>query len=199
MVKAQIYLEGGGGKALNARCREGFNKLLKKCGFEWRMPKLTASGGRDSVYEDFETAHASSTSQDYIAMLVDSEDPVKDVHNPWAHLLQRDGWHAPKGATHEQVLMMTTCMETWIAADRGTLSSHFGQSLQLSALPAVHVLESIDRHKVQGSLYHATRDCSGPYKKGEKSYELLGKLNPDSIEPHLPSFKRARDVLDKRL
>ena len=77
MVKAHIYLEGGGGRDLHARCREGFNKLLKKCGFEWRMPKLTASGDRDSVYEDFKPAHADASRQTYIAMLVDSEDPVQ--------------------------------------------------------------------------------------------------------------------------
>ena len=82
MVKAHIYLEGGGGKDLNSRCREGFNKLLKKCGFEGRMPRLTASGGRDSAYGDFATAHAGACGQDYIAMLVDSEHPVKDVHSP---------------------------------------------------------------------------------------------------------------------
>ena len=113
MVKAHIYLEGGGGHYLNVRCREGFNKLLKECGFK-RMPKLTASGGRDSVYNDFKTAHASASGQDYVAMLVDSEDPVKDVNSPWEHLLHRDGWYAPSGATDEQVLLMATCMETWI-------------------------------------------------------------------------------------
>ena len=199
MVKAHIYLEGGGGKELNSRCREGFSKLLRKCGFECRTPKLTASGGRDSVYEDFVTAHEGASGQDYIAMLVDSEDPVKDVQSPWAHLLHREGWHAPAGTTDEQVLLMATCMETWIAADRSALSSHYGQCLQLSALPAVYNLESKDRDTVQSSLFHATRNCTGPYDKGKKSYELLGELNPAAIEPLLPSFKRARDILNGKL
>ena len=199
MVKAHIYLEGGGGKDLNSRCREGFNRLLKKCGFEGRMPKLTASGGRDSVYNDFKTAHAGAASQDYVAMLVDSEDTVGDVHSPWAHLLQVDGWSVPAGATDEQVLLMTTCMETWIAADGNALSAHYGKCLQVSALPAVSNLESKDRFTVQRSLTHATRDCVGPYEKGKKSYEMLGKINPTSIESLLPSFKRARDILDGKL
>ena len=95
------------------------------------MPKLTASGGRDSVYNDFKTAQAGASGQDYIAMLVDSEDTVKDLHSPWAHLLQRGGWHMPPGATDEQVLLMTTCMETWIAADRSALSAHYGKCLQV--------------------------------------------------------------------
>ncbi len=199
MVKAHIYLEGGGGKDLNSRCREGFNRLLKKCGFEGRMPKLTASGGRDSVYNDFKTAHAGASSQDYIAMLVDSEDTVKDVHSPWAHLHQLGGWSVPTGATDEQVLLMTTCMETWIVADRNALSVHYGKCLQVSALPAVSNLESKDRFTVQKDLTHATRDCIGPYEKGGKSYEILGEINPASIEPLLPSFKRARDILDGKL
>ena len=198
-MKAHIYLEGGGGKYLNTRCREGFNKLLRKCGFEGRMPKLTASGARDSVYDDFKTAHAGASGQDYIAMLVDSEDTVKDVHSPWAHLLQREGWQMPKGATDEQVLLMTTCMETWIAADRNALSAHYGTCLQVSALPAVNNLESKDRVTVLNSLIHATKNCIGPYDKGKKSYEILGEINPASIEPFLPSFKRARDILDGRL
>ncbi|MYC30479.1 MAG: DUF4276 family protein [Chloroflexi bacterium] len=198
MVKAHIYLEGGGGKELNARCREGFNRLFKKCGFE-RMPKLTASGSRESVFGDFKTAHAGASGQNYVAMLVDSEDPVKDIQSPWAHLIERDGWQAPPGATEEQVLLMTTCMETWIAADSNALSSHYGQCLQENALPSVVDLEGRDRHTIQDNLRHATRNCKGPYKKGAKSYELLGKLNPDIIEHHLPSFKRARDTLNGKL
>ena len=199
MVKARIFLEGGGGKDLDSRCREGFNKLLKNCGFEGRMPKLTASGDRNSAYKGFKSAHASASGQDYIAMLVDSEDPVKDVYSPWAHLVEREGWNVPQGATDEQVLLMTTCMETWIAADRSALSALYGKCLQVSALPAVNNLESQDRVTVQKSLFHATRNCIGPYEKGGKSYEILGEINPASIEPLLPSFKRARDILDRKL
>ena len=75
LVKAHIYLEGGGGKDLNARCREGFRKLLESCGFAKRMPKLTACGSRNSAYDDFKTAHAHASGGDYVALLVDSEDP----------------------------------------------------------------------------------------------------------------------------
>ena len=199
VVKARIFLEGGGGKELDSRCREGFNKLLKKCGFEGRMPKLTASGDRNSAYKGFKSAHASASGQDYIAMLVDSEDPVKDVYSPWAHLVEREGWNVPPGATDEQVLLMATCMETWIVADGRALAAHYGQCLQRSALPAVNNLESKDAKTVQDSLFHATRNCTGPYDKGKKSYELLGQINPAAIDPLLPSFKRARDILDSKL
>ena len=199
MVKAHIYLEGGGGKGLDSRCREAFNKLLKKCGYEGRMPKLTASGGRNSAYGDFTTAHKNASGQDYIAMLVDSEDPVKDINTPWTHLLNREGWDTPPGAKDNQVLLMATCMETWIVADRSALSSHHGQCLQESALPTVNGLESRDRHAVQDSLFRATKNCPGPYGKGKKSYELLGEIDPAAIEPLLPSFERARAILNGKL
>ena len=198
-MNAHIYLEGGGGKDLNARCREGFRKLLESCGFTKRMPKLTACGSRNSAYDDFKIAHAHASGNDYVALLVDSEDPVVDITNPWDHLLQRDGWPKPPGAEDDQALLMTTCMETWIITDSNTLTSHFGQCLQTSALPSSDNLESRPRGDIQNSLYHATRNCPGPYKKGAKSFELLGKLAPSAIEPHLPSFGRARNVLNGKL
>ena len=49
-----IYLEGGGdSNQLKIRCREGFCKLLEKCGFARRMPKLVACGGRDAAFDRF--------------------------------------------------------------------------------------------------------------------------------------------------
>ncbi len=51
-------------------------------------------------------------------MLVDSEYPVANIEKTWEHLKQRDNWDRPAGADDEHVLLMTTCMETWIATDR---------------------------------------------------------------------------------
>jgi hypothetical protein len=78
-------------------------------------------------------------------MLVDSEDPVDDPDKTWAHLKKRDGWDRPSGATDEQVLLMTTCMETWIVADRATIKAHYLQKLQESGLPATYDLENRSR------------------------------------------------------
>ena len=199
-MKARIYLEGGGDyKYGHIRCREGFNKLLKNCGFAGRMPSLKASGSRSSAYDDFKTAHAGASGTDYVALLVDSEDPVTDIGKPWDHLSNRDGWVKPPGATDDQALLMTTCMETWIAADHGALTSHFGQCLQASALPPLQDLENRVRDDVQNRLEHATRNCPGPYAKGKKSFELLGKLDPETIETNLPSFGRTRKILNAKL
>jgi len=112
-VSASIYLEGGGdSKELHIRCRAGFRKLLENCGFTGRLPRLTACGGRTATYDDFQTAHATKSGSQFIAMLIDSEEPLKDLEAAWQHLNRLDGWDAPAGASDEQVLFMTTCMET---------------------------------------------------------------------------------------
>ena len=198
-MSATIYIEGGGdSKELHTRCREAFHKLLSRCGFSGRMPQLVACGRRETAYRDFKIAHASARGA-YVAMIVDSEDPVANVNETWAHLAVRDKWAKPDGADDEQVFLMVTCMETWIVSDHETLAGHYGQQLQVSALPALSDLETRARDDIQGALSHATRTCANAYRKGKRSFEVLGKLNPETLEAHLPSFKRMRVVLGNRL
>ncbi len=198
-----IFLEGGGDKSgLNGRCREGFRKLLIRCGFTGRMPRLVASGGRGATFEDFKTAHATKRKNDYVAMLIDSEDPVADIEKPWEHLLQRkeDGWdRKPEAALDDQVLLMATCMETWIVADRAGLQAHYGSELQERPLPALQDLETRDRHKIQDALVHATRKCTNAYRKGKRSFEVLAELDPETLKKHLLYFVRMLRVLGTKL
>ncbi len=199
-MSAKICLEGGGdSKELHIRCREGFRKLLEKCGFSGRMPRLVASGGRTATYDDFRTCHAARRQGDYVAMLIDSEEPVVDIEATWAHLRDRDGWPRPDQAGDEQVLLMTTCMETWIVCDRDTLRQHYGSRLQVSALPSLVDLENRPRDVVQHALTHATRKCSNAYAKGKRSFEVLGKLEPATLCEHLPTFVRVHRILQDKL
>ncbi len=94
---------------------------------------------------------------------------------------------------------MTTCMETWIVADRATLSDHYESKLQDSALPALDNLESRSRQEVQQKLAHATRNCQNAYAKGKRSFAVLGKLSPSALKEHLPSFRRAVRILENEL
>lgn len=159
-MKARIFIEGGGdSKELRARCRMGFRRLLEKCGFQGQMPRLVACGGREDAFEGFLTAHRHAETGEFVAMLVDSEDPVKNMERPWEHLKSRDGWDRPKEAEDKQVLLMTTCMETWIACDRKALSDYFGECLREKALPAIHKMESRHRNAIQNALIEATRAC----------------------------------------
>lgn len=195
-----IYLEGGGdSKELHARCREGFQKLLENCGFAGRMPRLVACGSRNEAYNDFKTGHRDKGSSEYVAMLIDSEEPVANLESTWEHLRQRDGWQTPSGADDRQVLFMTTCMETWIIADRKALAEHYGQALQDSALPPLAQLEERARDNVQDRLVHATRSCTNAYAKGKRSFKILGKLYPSTLDMHLPSFSRILRILKHEL
>jgi hypothetical protein len=201
-VSAYIYIEGGGtgeqSKEVDIRCREGFRKLLEGCGFQGRMPRLVACGGRDAAFDAFTTAIA-NRAVTLVALWIDSEDPLADPEAAWDHLQARDHWPRPDGAEDEQVLFMTTCMETWFVADRAALATHFGNELQASALPPLNNLESRPRHDVQENLMHATRNCSKAYTKGKRSFDVLGKLDPKVLEAHLPSFVRVCRILRARL
>jgi len=195
-VSSTIYLEGGGdSRELQIRCRAGFRKLLERCGYSGRMPKLVACGGRGAAFDAFKIARKG----DFVALWIDSEDPVRDIEATWEHLQARDRWERPNGATDEQVLLMITCMETWIVADRVTLTEHYGAELQKSALPALKNLEGRARDAMQNALTHATRSCSNAYKKGRRSFEVLGQLDPTTLIKYLPSFVRVRRILDASL
>lgn len=198
-MRAYIYIEGGGdSKELHVRCRQGFRQLLERCGFSGRMPRLVACGGRSAAYGDFKTAHESNKVE-YVAMLIDSEEPVSNPEETWDHLRNCDRWERPDGADDEQVLFMTTCMETWIVADRDTLRQHYGSSLQESALPSLISLEQGNRQDIQEGLKRATRNCSNAYQKGKRSFEILGKLKPETMESYLPAFQRAKRILNEKL
>lgn len=199
-MKARIYIEGGGdSKELRTRCREGFRKLLESCGFKGKMPRLVACGGRDAAFDDFTTAHSKSATGDYVAMWIDSEDPMTNIEKAWDHLKKRDGWTAPKGAEDEQVLLMVTCMETWIVTDHAALKSHYGNHLQTSGLPALSKMEERRHDSIQDALVQATRTCKNAYAKGRRSFAVLGKLNPVELRKHLPSFVRCERILGEKL
>jgi len=83
-VRKVIYLEGGGdSKELHTRCREGFRKLLEKCGYEGSIPRLVACGGRGAAFTDFRSAHGSRAPEDFIAMIIDSEGPLMALEAIW--------------------------------------------------------------------------------------------------------------------
>lgn len=207
MSHITIVVEGGArgipnGKDLTTRCREGFSKLLLNCGLEDRSFKVIPGGSRSQAFSFFKKQLIGSkkSPNSFVALLIDSEDPLEDLDAPWEHLRRRPGdqWERPKGCTNEQVFFMATCMETWILSDRDLLKSKFGPKLQLSALPPLVEMEGRNRHTLLGQLERATRNCSEQYSKGKLSFELLGSLSPPSLEMHLPSFVRMQRILREK-
>ena len=135
-------------------------------------------------------------------MWIDSEEPVADVEQAWEHLAAVTTvatWEKPTDAQDDQVLFMTACMETWIAADRDALKEHYGNKLRVNTLPSPSRLEEIERHDVQERLIRATQECKNAYKKGKRSFEILEKLDPGVLKKHLPSFVRVDRILNARL
>lgn len=202
----KIYVEGGGdSKELHSRCREGFRKLITRCGFQGRMPQIIACGGRQNTFDMFHTSHL--TGDGHAILLVDSEDPVSgsdftpNSSIGWDHLRVRDKWDRPTNANNNQAQMMATCMETWIMADRTALKNFYGSKLREPPLFSTHELERRLRHDVQQRLIKATEDCGTGkgYKKGEHSFKLLASLDPDVLSRHLLHFQRLRQTLDETL
>lgn len=202
-MSAHLYIEGSrtgpDSKEQQIRCREGFRKLFEKCELKGRMPRLSACGSRNDAFKDFKTAHAQRKTGEYIALLVDSEDPVAEIEETWSHLKRRDQWEMPAGAADDQVLLMTMCTETWIVADRSALVAYFDQDFRPNHLPALTDLEGRDRHEVQDALIRASRDCKSAYKKGNRTFDLVGLLGPNELERYLPSFVRIVRILKEKL
>jgi len=101
VVSAYIYIEGAAtgpdSKYEKLRCQEAFHKLLVRMGFSGRLPRLVACGGRGAVHDRFATEHSAGEAK-YVAMWIDSEEPVADAEATWAHLKSRDHWDRPPDA-----------------------------------------------------------------------------------------------------
>ena len=199
-----LYVEGGGNRAeLKSQCRKGFHDLLTRAGFAGRLPRVVACGPRNAAFDRFETALGGAI--DYPVLLVDSEGQVasaNQTHNPsgaWRHLDSQDGWQRPKVAQDDQAQLMVACMETWLAADRSAVVSHF-PGLNRNALPSSVGLESRRKEDVSAALDSATSPSSkGRYDKSRDSFDLLGKVDPVELKRELPHFRRFVDALDTHL
>ena len=97
MVKTvKLFVEGGGdGKSLRTECRAAFSSFLRKSGLTGYMPRVVASGSRNSAYSDYCTAIKNG---ELAVLLVDSETEVIiptddddfDVDNPRTWKRQND-------------------------------------------------------------------------------------------------------------
>ena len=90
-------------------------------------------------------------------------------------------------------------METWVVTNRALLRSYFGSAFRESALPALTSMESRTRDSVQDALVAATRRCPNAYRKGKRSFHIVGRLSPAALRPHLHSFARRERILSQRL
>ncbi len=201
MVRVVLIVEGGGDhdKDLKIACRRGFNRLLKSCNLP-RMPRIQAGGSRKTAFDRFRSELQNRTQREYPVLLVDSEEQVDNHEKPWDHLEKRDAWRRPEEASDTDVFLMTTCMETWIVADRDCLRDYYPSGLIESRLPRRSDLEAVDRHTIQSSLEKATEKTNKPYRKGEVSFDILALVNGERLQTqNLPGFHRFRRELTRLL
>ena len=196
-----MYFEGGGtSKSLRREARRAFSRLFEQAGFAGRMPALVACGSRNDTFDAWRASYLDKSEAEQVCLLVDSEDVVADIEQPLRHLRQREtAWDFPSTTSDEHVFLMVTSMETWIMADRTALQDTFGNALQETALYPLHDLERRERKDVLAALEDATRNAKIPYKKGSVAFKIVAKLRPETLDTHLPSFKRMLRILRKTL
>lgn len=191
-MNVRVYVEGAGPAATSKReFRQGLRTYFEKTNLKGRMPKFVCCGGRGSAYDDFCIALSRAKDNDFIILLVDSEDPVAGGTGAWAHLKYRDNWDQPKGTTDDNAHLMVQCMESWFLADRNTLMQYFGKGFKEKSLPNRTDVENILKQDVFKGLAAATRQSQkGRYDKGRHAFEILGRLNPELVTASSPSAKR---------
>ena len=199
-MSIKIYVEGGGDThALKTKCRQGFSEFFRKAGLEGRMPRVVSSGGRQAAFDDFCTAMKKTANDEFIILLVDSEEAVATNDRPWSHLKNRDNWDRPANAADENVHLMVWCMEAWFIADRETLAAFFGQHFSASALPTREDVENIDKPDLYTGLENATLTCKkGKYGKGRHSFDILAQIDPAKVMTASPFARRLIDVLREK-
>lgn len=180
MPTVKLYVEGGGDShALRTACRKGFSQFLEKAGLTGKMPRIIACGSRNDAYKSFCTA-LKQNRDELPLLLVDSEMLVAPNNICWEHLRQRDNWSKPQGANDTHAHLMAQCMETWLIADRDTLANYFGNGFNQNSLPRNPDLEAVAKEEIYRSLKNATQQTiKGSYSKGNHSFEILARINPD--------------------
>ncbi len=203
-MSVRVYVEGGGDQKHTdnaTACRSGFRQLFEKLGLPARRLSVIACGSRRQTYRDFCKAVQQVTRQqrdDFIILLVDSEGPV-GAPSAWAHLIARDGWQPPVGATEDQAQLMVQCMEAWFLADREALTEFYGQGFLEGSLPGQPNIEQILKRSLLPMLEHASRPTlKGPYHKTRHGFALLALINPQRVREASAHASRLFDILIQR-
>lgn len=193
-MNIRIYVEGGGDqRQLKANCREGFRDFFKKAGFQERMPKIIACGGRDDAYDMFKTAHANRN--EYALLLVDAEGPITEGQGPWQHLEGSE----PDNASEEQCHLMVQVMESWFLADRAALAEYYGQGFRSNVIPQYQDVEIVRKEDVYSKLRQATASTNkGRYNKAADSFKILGRINPEKVRQKSAHADRLIRHLDQQ-
>jgi len=196
-VSVRIYVEGGSQGSTKADCRQAFRSFFAKV-----VPagsfKVIASGSRGAAYQDF-CAALKKHPDEYVILLVDSEEPVGA--GVWQHLSSRQGdvWPRPTTATEDQAHLMVQVMESWFLADRNVLSDYYGQGFLLGSLPGQPNIELISKKDVFSSLEIASKNTlKGKYHKTRHGFDLVERIDPNLVRAASPHANRLLAVLENK-
>lgn len=196
----KVYVEGGSRGPLATKCRQGFSEFFKNAGLAGHMPSVVSCGSRNEALNRFCTALNEFKPGTIPILLVDSEDPVRNIDGPWDHLLSRDGWDRPESAKDDQAHLMVQCMESWFLADVSALEEFFGSGFRSSAIPQRNDIENISKNDVLGRLKAASSGSrKREYHKGNHSFDILARIDPESVIRRSPFAKRLIDTLKSHL
>lgn len=190
MSEIRIYVEGGGDdKTGKLAIREGFSRF-----FGHRQVRVIPCGSRDQARDAFRFA-LKSHPEALNLLLVDSEERVSTT--PWEHLLVRDRWERPSGASDEHCHLMVQTVESWLVADPDTLAAFYGQGFRRKSLPAHTDIEAVSKADVMKALDHATAPTQkGKYKKIAHCSALLARIDPERVRRRARHCDRLFRVLD---
>jgi hypothetical protein len=195
-VSVRIYVEGGLQGSTKSDCRTAFRLFFEKA-IPPKSFSVLASGSRNNAFEDFRDA-LKRHPNDYVILLVDSEEPVATP--PWQHLRDRSGdnWPCPKHASENQAHLMVQVMESWFLADKQVLNDYYGQEFLANSLPGQPKIELIAKKDVFIALQHASKKTQkGEYHKTRHGFDLLALINPTRVRAASNHADRLLQVLER--
>jgi Domain of unknown function (DUF4276) len=195
-VSVRIYVEGGGDGISKSNCRKAFRLFFEKIVPSGSF-QVIASGDRRKTFDDFCTARTQHPN-DYVILLVDSEEPI--VAGPWEHLAARegDGWQRPNGTENDHAQLMVQVMESWFLADHGALAQYYGQGFHRGSLPRNANLEQVSKVDVFKALENATKKTKkGEYHKTRHGFDLVERIDPALVRAASGHAERLLTVLTR--
>lgn len=211
MVKVTVIVEGAGeSPALRSIARKNLGLLLKKLSLNGQ-PEIEFKGTRRAAFDHLKhkLGTPSKDGDRAFILLVDSEEPFvpsadpNEKHHRWAHVRNRpgDNWDRPANASDDHLHFMATAMETWIIADKEAIRSRFPKDFRENAIKDIRDWEQRSKLQVKELLRLATgeRLGKGRYEKGEVSFELLGRVNPQTLRKNCPHAERFFSALENLL
>jgi Domain of unknown function (DUF4276) len=195
-VSVRIYVEGGFQGSTKSDCRGAFRLFLEKV-IPPKSFSVIASGSRNDAFEDFRDA-LKRHPDDYIILLVDSEEPV--TTGSWQHLRDRtgDNWPRPTNAGEDQAHLMVQVMESWFLADKHVLTDYYGPEFLFNSLPGQPRIELVAKKDVFNALQHASKKTQkGEYHKTRHGFDLLALIDPARVRAASNHADRLLAVLER--